>query len=220
MRRLIDRRFQVIAAILLGMTLIIGCDAGVSETTVQPEPIAESEPQEADTMDEAVPETDKEEDNADMETKRYTVKEYTFYKAEPELLPVGTSHIAGLYSNNSSEYHSLYVGQLMSLFGGADYTTDNNEDLISYVIGAEDKSGNVVYLDAYYGQSGPAIGGIYTDDKSKAAADELIELISGAKPKDYELTSVYEDIPATVIMGVKDGKPYYKSEISEDIMDF
>ncbi len=70
MRRLIDRRFQVIAAILLGMTLIIGCDAGVSETTVQPEPITESEPQKTDTVDEAVPEADKEEDNADMETKR------------------------------------------------------------------------------------------------------------------------------------------------------
>ena len=103
MRRLIDRRFQVIAAILLGMTLIIGCDAGVSETTVQSEPTAESEPQEADTVDETVPETDKEEDNTDMETKRHTVKEYTFYKADPELLPAGTSHIAGLYSNNSSE---------------------------------------------------------------------------------------------------------------------
>lgn len=213
-------RKGVIAVLLLCMVSIIDCNTGMSEINEQPEPIVENTPQEADLVNEAEPETEKEEGNTDMETKEYTVKEYTFYKADPELLPMGTSHIAGLYSSNSSEYHSLYVGQLMTLFGEADYTTDNNENLTSYVIGAEDKSGNVVYLEAYYGQSGPAIGGIYTDEKAKAAADELIELISGAKPTDYELKSIYEDIPATVIMGVKDGKPYYKSEISEDMMDF
>lgn len=85
------------------MTFITGCNTGFSETTAQPEPITDSEPQEVDTVDVVVPEADKEEGNADMETKKYTVKEYTFYKADPELLPAGTSHIAGLYSNNSSE---------------------------------------------------------------------------------------------------------------------
>ena len=77
-------------------------------------------------------------------SEKYKVQEYTFYKAEPKNLPIGTSHIAGVYSGEyDSKYHSLYIGQLITLFGEADYTTDSNENLTSYTIGAEDKNGKV-----------------------------------------------------------------------------
>ena len=147
-------------------------------------------------------------------SEKYKVQEYTFYKAEPKNLPIGTSWIAGVYSNEyDSKYHSLYIGQLITLFGEADYTTDSNENLTSYTIGAEDKDGNVIYLEAYYGPSGPAIGGVSSDVNVKEAASELIDLIRSAAPTDYRLTSIYEDFPAIVIMGVKNGEPYYNSRM-------
>lgn len=140
---------------------------------------------------------------------------YTFKACSSELFPYGTSKLCSVYDNMSAEYHSLFIGQALALFGEADYTTWNNEDLYSKVVSAEDKDGNVVYLEVYYGPSGPAIGGDIADENAQRAAKALVDYIMQVKPKDFEYVSVYEDLDVTVRMGVKDGVPYYESEFPE-----
>lgn len=142
---------------------------------------------------------------------------YNFKPCSPDLLTNGSSKIRNLYDDKAAEYHSLFVGQVLSRFGEPDYITEDNENLFSKAVSAEDKDGNVIYLDVYYGPSGPAIGGDVRDEESRKAADALAEYIMAAEPKDFEYTSVYEDFGVTVIMGVENGKPYYISDTPGDL---
>ena len=91
--------------------------------------------------------------------------------------------------------------------------------MFSKAVSAEDKDGNVIYLEVYYGQSGPAIGGDVFDrrEESRKAADALAEYIMAAEPKDFESKSVYGDFGVTLRMGVENGKPYYITDFPEDI---
>ena len=142
---------------------------------------------------------------------------YNFKPCSPDLLSNGSSKIRNLYDDKAAEYHSLFIGQVLSRFGEPDYITEDNENLFSKAVSAEDKDGNVIYLDVYYGPSGPAIGGDVRDEESRKAADALAEYIMAAEPKDFEYTSVYEDFGVTVIMGVENGKPYYISDTPGDL---
>ena len=144
---------------------------------------------------------------------------YIFKACSPDLLPQRRALIRNLYDDKSAEYHSLFVGQVLSRFGEPDYTTEDNENLFSKAVSAEDKDGNVIYLEVYYGQSGPAIGGdvFEREEESRKAADALAEYIMAAEPKDFKYKSVYEDFGVTVIMGVENGKPYYISDNPEGI---
>lgn len=143
---------------------------------------------------------------------------YSFKSCSPDLLANGSSKIRNLYEDKSAEYHSLFIGQVLSRFGEPDYITEDNENLFSKAVSAEDKNGNSVYLEIYYGPSGPAIGGDVGSDESRKAADELAEFIMSAEPKDFEYKSVYEDFGVTVTMGVENGKPYYQSDIPADLV--
>lgn len=118
----------------------------------------------------------------------------------------------------NAKHHSLFIGQVLTLFGNADYYTSDNEDLFSYVIAARNKNGEEIYLEVYYGPSGPALGGLDGDDYAKAA-DELAKIIMEAEPTDFEIESVYEDLDITIKMGVKDGEPYYDNIFPEDMFD-
>ena len=135
---------------------------------------------------------------------------YTFEKCSPEKLPMPRSCIRNLYEMESGEMHSLFYGQVLTLFGEPDYVTKNNEDMFSQAVCGRTEEGREVYLEIYYGPSGPAIGG-ESEWCDKIAAYQLSELIMSAKPSDFEWSSVYYDIPAKVKMGVKNGEPYYKT---------
>lgn len=138
-------------------------------------------------------------------------KTYQFYEADPELYQSG-SKIRGVYEEGYTDarYQSLFVGQVIAMFGDENLT-DYTEALLSYVVAAEDPAGNVIYLEVYYGPSGPAIGG-ESGDNYLEAAEELEEVIRGMTPADYVHESVYEDFGVTVRMGVKDGEPFYEEE--------
>lgn len=133
---------------------------------------------------------------------------YTFQKCSPQKLPIPRSCIRNLYEMESAEKHSLFYGQVLTLFGDADYMTKNNEDMFSCAVCGKQEDGREVYLEIYYGPSGPAIGG-GNEWCDKIAAYQLSELIISADPTDYEWSSIYRDIPAKVKMGVKNGEPYY-----------
>ena len=142
--------------------------------------------------------------------KRYKVNKYTFYKVDPSHLSRHQSKRAGVYEDALPKYHSLFIGQLLALFGDADYVFEDNECLCTFAVAAEDKDGSIKYLEAYYGPSGPAIGGSdRAIDDVMDAVNELVELIKRAKPKDFEYRSVYGDLGAYIKMGVKNGEPYY-----------
>lgn len=143
---------------------------------------------------------------------------YNFKACSPDLLTYGGSKIRNLYEDKPSEYHSLFIGQVLSRFGEPDYVTEDNENLFSKAVSVEDKNGKVVYLEIYYGPSGPAIGGDVSSEECRKAADELAEFIMSAEPKDFEYKSVYEDFGVTVTMGVENGKPYYQSDIPADLV--
>jgi len=170
-------------------------------------------------------------DNKEKAEKTYHMGDFQFRKAEWELLPRGRSWILGVYSSFTydaasgtygsliydSAYHSLFIGQLLTLFGNADYLTENNENLLSYAIEAKRDDGEIIYLEVYYGPSGPAIGGIASEEIYTNAAKELSKLIMDAEPTDFEISSTYEDVGCSVIMGVKNGKPYYEDTSPEEI---
>ncbi len=141
--------------------------------------------------------------------------EYTFEKCNPEDVDVEIANICNVYEIDDQNGHSLFLGQVKTLFGEPDYITKDNENMFSCMVSATDKEGNVIYLDIYYGPSGPAIGGDYNDEESSKAAAELSNLIIQAEPTDYDWEGYYIDIPVKINMGVKNGKPYNNSEILE-----
>lgn len=90
------------------------------------------------------------------------------------------------------------------------------EDLYSCAVSATDRNGKTVYLEVYFGPSGNAIGG---NDEGEEAAKELRDWIQEAKPSDYKMECVYEDLGIKVTYSVKDRIPVYKDEIPEDMME-
>lgn len=153
----------------------------------------------------------KDDDNLEKET---TVKMenkgiFNFEKTSQDNLTMGSSNIASMYTFDKPVKHSLFIGQVITCFGEPDYVTENNENLCSWAVKATNEAGAEVYLEIYYGSGGPAIGG-KSDEESKKAAEELVEIIKEAEPSDFHYESIYEDFGVKVEMGVKDGVPYYK----------
>lgn len=161
------------------------------------------------------------------EQKSYQGECFEFYKVNSEMLPKGTSNILNIYGVEYIEslgayacmydntYQSLFIGQCLTLFGSSEYVSENNKDLFSYVVGAKDSKGNVIYLEVYYGASGPAVGGIARDETYNKAAKDLAKIIMDAKASDFEKVSEYKDVGVTIKMGVKDGKAYYDTIFPE-----
>lgn len=128
----------------------------------------------------------------------------------------GTSKIRNI--SETMEGDVLCLGQLKTLFGEPLYMTKDLEEQYTYCIMAVDGEGKEIYLEAYSGPTGPAIGGMQDAD-SKAAADELAELIVNAEPTDYDYEGFYLDTFSYVREGVRNGKPYWeesKIEISPE----
>lgn len=99
-------------------------------------------------------------------------------------------------------------GNLITLFGQPLYQSADLENQYEYCVEAKDPNGNVLYLSAYSGPSGPAIGGFHGPQASRAA-DELADFILNAEPADYDYSGIYMDGPCKVEMGVKHGQPYW-----------
>ena len=136
---------------------------------------------------------------------------FTFTRAAGEEVEVGK--ICSVYDFEFDKYPLAY-GQLKTLFGEADFETDDVENQYRYVLCATGPSGRKHVLDAYSGPSGPSIGGAYEGVK---AAEALVELIRNTEPTDYAYEGYYMDAFVKVMMGVKDGQPYYSDvELSED----
>ena len=103
-------------------------------------------------------------------------------------------------------------GQLWTLFGEPSTSSENLEDGFNYNLIAEDGGGSAIYLYAYNGSSGPAIGGDSQISGAVAAAEELEKLINESSLSDCEYHGYYMDGPSEVTMGVKDGVAFWNEE--------
>ena len=145
---------------------------------------------------------------------------YTFYQVEDALYmqnpDLARYKIRSIYEEAMFDngFNGLFVGQVVTMFGDENVTGDH-EALLSYIVAAEDSSGEVIYLEVYFGPSGPAIGGSAGENYDKAA-EELEKVIRSIEPIDYECECTYFDlidIGGGTILGTKDGKGYYRMEI-------
>ena len=144
--------------------------------------------------------------------------EFTFeFKAESEQKLSASSKICDIidgFPEDYSEQTALVYGRLRKLFGEPLYESEDLEDQYSYCISAE-REGKTVYLEAYSGPSGPAVGGEQNKD-SRDAASELVRFIQQAEAADYDYKGVYYDGPSEVRMGVKNGVPYSEENEMEE----
>lgn len=154
------------------------------------------------------------------ETAVFKGETYTFYHVEDALYmqnpDLARYKIRSVYEEAMFDngFNGLFVGQVVTMFGDENVTGDY-EALLSYIVAAEDASGEVIYLEVYFGPSGPAIGGSAGENYDKAA-EELEKVIRSIEPMDYECECTYFDlidIGGGTIMGTKDGKGYYRMEI-------
>lgn len=107
---------------------------------------------------------------------------------------------------------ALVYGKLRTLFGEPLYETEDDENLYAYCIRAISEDGSVIYLEAYNGPTGPAIGG-EQNEAALSAAEALANYIWQAQPSDYSCKSYYADTASVIEMGVQDGKPYFRETI-------
>ena len=148
------------------------------------------------------------------DTYKFYEVDTALYLQDPEL---ARFKIRGVYEDVidfDNGFHGLFVGQVVTMFGDRNVTKDH-EALLSYVVAAEDGAGEVIYLEVYYGPSGPAIGGSEGENYAKAA-EELENVIRSIEPIDYECECTYFDLfpfGGGTVMGTKDGKGYYRAEI-------
>ena len=83
------------------------------------------------------------------------------------------------------------------MFGDENVTNDH-EALLSYIVAAEDEAGEVIYLEVYFGPSGPAIGGSAGENYAKAAEElEKKKKAEEERKKREEAGSIPEDAPAS-----------------------
>ena len=117
-----------------------------------------------------------------------------------------------------SEQAALIYGKLKTLFGEPLYEEKDVENQYIYGLVATAEDGREIFLHAYSGPSGPAIGG-NEDEESRKAAHQLAELILQAAPTDYDYVGYYLDGPCRIHEGIKNGVPYHEEESLDDLSE-
>ena len=143
------------------------------------------------------------------------------YKTSLQLsLMRGTQKLLNLDCPYCKDY-AIIRGQLQTLFGNPIYIEPDFENAYCYIVIMENSEGAQFILTVYQGKSGPVIGGNKNIEGTENAAQELKRYIEKASPSDYEYEGIYrEGRPNTkkIIMGVKNGKPYYsETKIASEI---
>ena len=152
--------------------------------------------------------------------------EYKYvFKAVDDQSKISGSKICNIidgFPPDYSEQKVLIYGKLKTLFGDPLYEEKDYENQYTYGVVTTAEDGREIFLHAYNGPSGPAIGG-QQDGESRRAAHKLIDLIRQAAPADYDYVGYYLDGPSKIQEGIKNGVPYYDEEelgdLSKEEMD-
>ena len=143
---------------------------------------------------------------------------YTYKKSNNFSLLKSTGRILGLDFRYGVDRAKIR-GQLQTLFGDPVCISSDPEYAYDYVIIMENDRGIRYIFDVYSAKFGPSIGGNINIEGIEDAAQELKQYIEKALPSDYEYQGTCPD-RYSVIMGVKDGEPYYSEfEIGREAED-
>ena len=147
------------------------------------------------------------------------------FKAVDDLQKISGSNIMNIIDGFPPDYNEqavLIYGKLRTLFGDPLYEEEDIENQYTYVVATTTEDSREIFLHAYNGPSGPAIGG-QQDEESRKAAYQLSEMIQQAAPTDYDYVGYYMDGPSRIREGIKNGVPYFEEEelgdFPEDEMD-
>ena len=152
--------------------------------------------------------------------------EYKYqFKAVDDQEKISGSKIFNIIDGFPSDYSEqtvLIYGKLKTLFGEPLYEEKDVENQYTYGLVTTRSDGREIFLHAYSGPSGPAIGG-QQDEESREAAHQLVEMIRQAAPTDYDYVGYYLDGPSRIQEGIKNGDPYHEEveldDLSEEEMD-
>lgn len=122
------------------------------------------------------------------------------------------------FPSDYNEQKVLIYGKLKTLFGDPLYEEKDVENQYTYGLVTTTEDGREIFLHAYNGPSGPAIGG-QKDEESRKAAYQLLEMIQQAAPTDYDYAGYYLDGPSRIQGGIRNGVPYYEEVELDDISD-
>ena len=146
------------------------------------------------------------------------------FKAVNDLKKISGSNIMNIINGFPADYSEqavLIYGKLRTLFGDPLYEEKDIENQYGYGVVTITEDGREIFLHAYNGPSGPAIGG-QQDAESRKAAYQLSELIQQAAPTDYDYVGYYLDGLSRIRQGIKNGVPYYEevelNDLSEEEM--
>lgn len=147
------------------------------------------------------------------------------FKAIKDQEKISGSNILNIIDGFPSDYSEqtvLIYGKLKTLFGEPLYEEKDIENQYTYGVVTTTEDGREIFLHAYNGSSGPAIGG-QQDEESRKAAAQLVEMIQQATPSDYDYVGYYLDGPSRIQQGIKNGVPYYEEvgldDLSKEEMD-
>lgn len=147
------------------------------------------------------------------------------FKTVSDQKKIGGSNIINIIEGFPPDYIEqavLIYGKLKTLFGEPLYEEKDLENQYTYGVVTTTEDGREIFLHAYNGPSGPAIGG-QQDAESREAAYQLSELIQQAAPTDYDYVGYYLDGPVRIREGIKNGVPYFEEipldDLSEEEMD-
>lgn len=156
------------------------------------------------------------EDNVVIAWEASEKKIYKFKKSDTDLINGGGVTIASItHTPDTQKYQATFLGRCVALFGEPYDVSDNYEALYNYFIIAEDENGNTANLEIYFGSGGPSIGYGESEFEEKAAIALARKLLM-TEPVDCEISSTYDDASVRVIMGVKNGEPFYESFFLEE----
>ena len=139
----------------------------------------------------------------------YTFKATNNEEALPKAMRGKLMNILELTPDHG-EQAALWYGKLLTAFGQPAYTTNDFEDIYTYIIEATAEDGERRVFSVYEGPTGPAIGGT---EREQQAALAMIEYVKGVAPTDYEQEGYYFDGPTKIHRGVSGGEVFF-SEVA------
>lgn len=115
------------------------------------------------------------------------------------------------YDSIAPNTYTEFFGALRTLFGEPLFEDINIESAFSYTIKAKHLK-KEIYLDAYCGPTGPAIGGNSAIEGTYDAARALIELLKITPLTDFDYIGYSLDYCVKISFGSKCGQTYYEEE--------
>ena len=154
--------------------------------------------------------------------KEQKMAEYKYqFKALDDQEKIRGSKILNIIDGFPPDYGeqtALIYGKLKTLFGDPLFEEKDVQNQYTYGVVTTTEDGREVFLHAYSGPSGPAIGG-QQDEESRKAAHQLLKMIRQAAPTDYDYVGYYLDGPSRIQEGIKEGIPYYEEVALDDLTE-